>query len=87
MNRIEPSDIERLKERIIAIIEHIESKAQRRKDTLRDILSVGEIKLCMEFISDFIADYDIDLDPPYQQEFVECCQLLGVDEKYYLRLL
>ncbi len=52
MSRIGPVDVECLKERIAALIEHVELKTQRRQDTLRDLLRVGEIKVCMEFIRD-----------------------------------
>jgi hypothetical protein len=81
---IGPVDIERLQVRIAALIDYIEFKTQWRQDTLRDLLRVGEMKVCMEFISSRIADENIDIDLDHQQEFVDLCQKLSLDESYYL---
>lgn len=84
MSRMKPNDLDRLKVRIAAVIEHVESKSLQR-DTLRDLLRVGEIKVCVENICEFVADYEVDLDPAYRRELIACCQTLGVDESYYLK--
>ena len=76
-------NIDNLKSQILQVIESIELLS-RRRTTFRDLLSVGELKVCMEFICDAVADEGLQVDAATRTTIASCCSQLGVDSRFLL---
>lgn len=76
-------DLESVKLRVAGILDHIES-ISRKRSTMRDLWSVGEIKVCMEFVCDTVADEELNISQKCRTDISVCCKGLGVDERFLL---
>ncbi|MEM6366495.1 MAG: hypothetical protein AAF745_18860, partial [Planctomycetota bacterium] len=71
---------------IARVLASLESQAGHGYDTARELLSVGELKVCCEFACEHIADDNLSIPSDDSKLLVELCIRLGVDTTYYFYL-
>lgn len=81
-----PESIVACQNDIARVLASLESQAGHGYDTARELLSVGELKVCCEFVCEHIADDNLSIPSDDSKLLVELCIRLGVDASYYFYL-
>ncbi|TWU44435.1 hypothetical protein Poly51_61210 [Rubripirellula tenax] len=81
-----PKAINSCRDGIARILSSLETQAGYPYDTARELLSVGELKVCCEFACEHIADDNLFVPSDVSKLLVEICIRLGVDPNYYFYL-
>lgn len=81
-----PETINFCRDGIAQILSSLETQAGHSYDTARELLSVGELKVCCEFACDHIADDQLAVPNDDSKRLVDICSRLGVDPDYYSNL-